>query len=102
MPGQHIHAWGGIQFEYDWSILSHLRLRGMPQSFLDLKEYFTQIKSLDLLAPQYLRQRTRESDGSLGLGGQRLSAFVHEMGPQRRKELSDLLRGVYRQLDGLE
>jgi predicted ATPase len=59
----------------------------------------TSVKSLDLLSPELLRQRTRESGGSLGLGGQKLSAFLDELGTQKRRELVRRLKRVYPQLE---
>jgi predicted ATPase len=90
-----------ISFSYEGSVLSQLRARALPESLLRFKEFIAGIKSLDLLSPQYLRQRTRQSDGSIGLGGQRLSAFLHELGPERRDTLRRQLRKVYRQLRSL-
>jgi hypothetical protein len=75
----------------------------LPPPLADFKNYFTNnIRSLELLSPDYLRQRTRESAGSLGLGGQRLSAFLHEIGPPGRRKLTHELRKAYKQLNALE
>ncbi|WP_295385774.1 AAA family ATPase [uncultured Thiodictyon sp.] len=60
-----------------------------------------QTTSLDLLAPQYLRQRTRDSGGGLGLGGERLSAFLHELSTAQRQKLVEQLRQCYPQLESL-
>jgi AAA15 family ATPase/GTPase len=90
-----------ITFDYEGSILSALREELLPVSILECKKLFQDVKSLELLAPEYLRQRTRESAGTLGLGGQNLSAFLHEMGDQKRQELFKNLKKVYPQLQGL-
>lgn len=74
-----------ISFSYEGSVLSQLRDSALPSSLVAFKNYFASIKSLDLLSPEYLRQRTRESPGSLGLGGQRLSAFLHELGSEKKQ-----------------
>jgi predicted ATPase len=91
-----------IAFSYEGSVLSQLRLRTLPESLVQFKNDMASIKSLDLLAPQYLRQRTRESDGSIGLGGQRLSAFLHELGAEARDRLRKRLRRVYPHLEALQ
>ncbi|HKI33481.1 MAG TPA: AAA family ATPase [Gemmataceae bacterium] len=91
-----------IAFSYEGSVLSQLRDKALPPSLVGFKEYVASIKSLDLLSPEYLRQRTRESDGSIGLGGQRLSAFLHELGHEGRDRLRKRLRKVYPHLKGLE
>jgi AAA domain, putative AbiEii toxin, Type IV TA system len=79
-----------------------LREKALPESILELKRYLTGVRSLDLLSPQHLRQRTRDSDGSIGLGGEHLSAFLHEAGPEQRNRLRRLLRKVYPHLEALE
>jgi predicted ATPase len=90
-----------IAFDYEGSILSALKEELLPPSILECKRLFEEVKSLDLLAPEYLRQRTRESLGTLGRGGQNLSAFLHEMSDQKRLALIADLKSVYPRLQGL-
>jgi ABC-type branched-subunit amino acid transport system ATPase component len=90
-----------ITFDYEGSILSALKEDLLPQPILESKKIMKEVKSLDLLSPEYLRQRTRESSGSLGLGGQRLAAFLYELGMERRLELTKRLKDVYPQLEHL-
>ena len=90
-----------VAFKYEGSILSQLKESSLPAPLVEFKEFFLNVKSLDLLSPEYLRQRTRESGGSLGLGGQRLSAFLHELGPQERDQLVQRLKLAYPQLVSL-
>ncbi len=88
-----------INFDYDGSLLSQLKESMLPEPLIRFKEHVTSIHSLDLLAPESLRQRTRESEGSLGLGGQRLSAFWHELGTAKRRQLVGHLKSMYPQLE---
>jgi ABC-type multidrug transport system ATPase subunit len=90
-----------IAFEYEGSILSALKEELLPASVLDCKKFLHDVKSLDLLDPEHLRQRNRESSGTLGIGGQNLSAFLHEMGEQKRLDLIAQLKMAYPQLEGL-
>ncbi|MGM0487043.1 MAG: AAA family ATPase [Planctomycetota bacterium] len=83
---------------FEGSILSQLKPSTLPKPLREFKAYMEQIHSLDLLSPEHLHQRARESGGSLGLGGRNLSAFVHEMGPKRRQKLVERLQQVYPQL----
>ena len=69
-----------IMFEYQGSILSQLKESQISKPLQSLKDALINIRSLDLLSPEYLRQRTRDSAGHLGLGGQKLSAYLHEQG----------------------
>jgi energy-coupling factor transporter ATP-binding protein EcfA2 len=85
-------AGGKISFAYQGSILSQLKDDILPEPILAFKAFMTSTISLDLLSPHYLRQRTRQSGGEVGLGGERLSAFVHELSGDQRKELEKRLR----------
>lgn len=90
-----------INFDYEGSILSALKEELLPPPILEYKNFFQEVKSLDLLAPEHLRRRTRESSGNLGLGGQNLSSFLHEMSDLKRTELIAKLKRVYPQLENL-
>ena len=90
-----------IAFDYEGSIVSALKEELLPPSLLECKKFLGDVKSLDLLDPEHLRQRTRESSGTLGLGGQHLAAFLHEMNDQKRLSLIAQLKKVYPQLQGL-
>ena len=91
-----------ITFDYEGSILSALKEDLLPHPILEGKKLMKEVKSLDLLSPEYLRQRTRESSGSLGLGGQNLASFIYELGMSKGLELKERLKAVYPQLDYLD
>ena len=90
-----------ITFDYQGSILSVWKDDLLPQPILKCRQFLREVKSLDLLSPEYLRQRTRESSGSLGLGGQKLAAFLYELGPSKCLELTKQLKAAYPQLQNL-
>lgn len=90
-----------VTFKYEGSILSQLRESTLPAELVEFKEFFLNVKSLDLLSPEHLRRRTRESGGSLGLGGQKLSAFLHELGREKCRHLVARLKAAYPQLEDL-
>jgi ATPase subunit of ABC transporter with duplicated ATPase domains len=73
----------------------------LPDSIRAAKKVLLEIKSLDLLSPEHLRHRARESAGTLGLSGKNLSAFLHEMGDHKRHELFATLKKIYPQLQGV-
>jgi len=87
-----------IAFNYEGSILSQLKEDILPTELLSLTTFLQKTASLDLLAPQLLRKKTDRSLGELGLGGERLSAFLHELSSEQRRTLEKQLRGVYPQL----
>lgn len=84
-----------VSFDYQGSLLSQLKESVIPEGVLRIKQFMKSVSSLEMLSPQYIRQRTRESDGVLGLGGQNLSAFLHEMGSEARSRLAKTLREFY-------
>ncbi len=90
-----------IALGYEGSILSALKEELLLPSLRKCKTFFQEVKSLELLDPEHLRQRTRESSGSIGIGGQNFSAFLHEMSDRNRLELLSALRKAYPQLRGL-
>lgn len=91
-----------ITFEYQGSLLSQLKESVLNEDLRVFKRFVTGITSLDALSPQHLRRRSRESDGSLGFAGEKLSAFLHQLPEQAQQRLFELLQGRYPQLCGLE
>lgn len=84
-----------IAFDYEGSILSGLKESLLPTSILACKRTIEWIESLDLLTPDHLRQRTRESFGTLGRGGRNLAAFLYEMGGQKWLDMVTRLKRAY-------
>ena len=87
-----------IVFKYQGSILSVLKEHELWQP---LKQAILNIRSLDLISPELLRSRARSADGKLGLGGQKLSAYIHEAGEAVKHQLTEELKTVYPQLDSI-
>lgn len=87
-----------IVFEYQGSILSQLKETHLNATLQALKEQISSIRSLDLISPEQLRSRTRSSDGKLGLGGENMSALIHEQGLVVKEHLYRKLVSVYPQL----
>lgn len=88
-----------INFEYQGSLLSRLKENEQWRILKDVKDEILHIRSLDLISPELLRNQSRLSDGKLGLGGEKLSAFIHESGPDAKSKLTKELFQVYPQLD---
>lgn len=90
---------GKIAFDYQGSVLSRLKRAALPDenlwSFVDCMRGIT---SLELLSPQALRRRTDKSFGAIGLGGERLSAFLHDLPPDKEAVLTTKLVQLYPQL----
>ena len=86
---------GEITFDYQGSILSQVKETQLPNELIELKKFFVDLHALDLLAPELLRQRTRDAGNSLGLGGEKLSAFLHEIGEAKRVDIQAKLAKIY-------
>ncbi len=91
-----------IAFEYQGSLLSRFKESKLTREILELKKFFEDLHSLDLLAPELLRQRTRDAENSLGLGGERLSAFLHEVGEDQREVIQRKMSELYPHLKLLD
>lgn len=91
-----------ILFDYQGSILSGLKEELLAEELKALKSQLINIRSLDLISPEQLRNRTRFAGGKLGLGGENLSALIHEQGPMIQAKLREALIRVYPQLADIQ
>ena len=83
-----------INFSYQGSILSQLADKDVTEVFGKLVHYFRSIHSFDPLSPYYLKQRSKVSSGSIGLGGEDLAPFVFEL-KDRRSDVIRKIKTVY-------
>lgn len=90
-----------INFSYQGSILSQIKETILPWQLMEIKTFFQHMHTLDLLSPEQLRQRNRKSHGVLGHGGQYLSAFLYEIGPEKRTKILSDLQKAYPQLNDI-
>lgn len=88
---------GEITFDYQGSLLSQIKESQLPKELIELKKFFADLHALDLLAPELLRQRTRDAGNSLGLGGEKLSAFLYGIGEDKRTDIQEKLAKIYPQ-----
>ncbi|MEO5349358.1 MAG: AAA family ATPase [Magnetococcus sp. YQC-3] len=65
-----------ISFEYQGSILS--RLKTDNPHLLATKKFFSELKSLELLAPHLMRIRAQTAQ-DIGTGGEKLAAFLYTL-----------------------
>jgi predicted ATPase len=90
-----------IVFDYQGSLLSRLKENQLGPKLKAVKDQILNIRSLDLISPELLRSRARSSEGKLGLGGENLSALIHESGSESKEKLKQKLFEVYPQLDSI-
>lgn len=89
-----------IPFEYEGSILSALKLDKLHPALKALKAGLEGLKSLELLSPHLMRQRAK-SAGDVGLGGEKLSAFLSTLSKEAIDGLNFRLRKFYPHLESL-
>lgn len=98
VPKRHTTDNYTVTFDYQGSVISAFQEKRLPDPILQCKRMLQGIEALDTLTPERLRQRTRESCGSLGHGGRNLSAFLHEIGPAGKLQISKTLKKIYPRL----
>lgn len=84
-----------ISFTYQGSILSQLKESELPPSVLEFREALKRIRSLELLSPHLLRKRARAEDRDIGVGGEKLSGYLHNVKGGAREHLLKLLKMFY-------
>lgn len=65
-------------FKFEGSILSMVKLDGEHPAFAPLIKLLQNIKSLELLSPHLMRKRAKTAE-DIGVGGERLSAFLDSL-----------------------
>jgi predicted ATPase len=93
---------GAITFDYQGSVLSQISESKLPLKLRQFKVFFCDLHALDLLSPELLRQKTRAANNSLGLGGERLSAFLHEAGEKKRSDIQKKITEIYPQIRNID
>jgi len=80
-------------FIYEGSILSSLKKDVLGEELSEIHNYLKNIRSMDLLSPHLIRQKSRASKVSdIGLGGEKLSAFLHKLTPAEKDDLVERLQ----------
>ncbi len=83
-----------VEFVYQGSVLSVLQLKDAHPLVALVKESLAQLKSLELLSPQLMRRRAYAAE-DIGLGGEKLSAFLSGLPAEKRTELRMRLQEFY-------
>lgn len=91
-----------IAFSYQGSVLSTLLPELLTTEIKLVKEHISALRSLDLLSPQFLRQKARKAERyDIGMGGEQLSAFVHQLSDHQKKKLLSQLQHYYPQINAI-
>jgi len=84
-----------IDFEYSGSIIASLKEQRLNLELQSIKDAIQSIKSLELLNPFLLRKRARTTDGDLGLGGEKLSAFLYTLPADKRTHILGQMKKLF-------
>jgi predicted ATPase len=80
-----------IEFKYQGSLLSILQDEVLTEELINIRDFLVSIKSIDLLSPQLMRKRARLADNDLGLGGEKLSAFLDDLSDDKKSQINQLI-----------
>lgn len=85
---------GDIIQDYEGSFLANIKNPDLlPDVLIEFRDYLRNIYSLDLLAPQELRKRSR-TGSKLGLSGENLSAYLDTFSEVQKKLCWNSLKNV--------
>jgi len=91
-----------VDFNYTGTILSQIKPEILGSELTRIREFISGFRSLDLLAPNLIREKSRAGDfPDIGLGGEKLSAFLHGLTTEHRRFIIDDLRRYYPQLKNI-
>lgn len=83
-----------VAFTYQGSILSQLKDSVLSHNLLQIKRALQSIKSLELLSPHLMRQRARQAT-DVGVGGEKLSAFLASLPELKRQVIIQKMKDFY-------
>ncbi|MCX7112589.1 MAG: AAA family ATPase [Proteobacteria bacterium] len=82
---------------FQGSVISALLLDKAHPAIRSMREFMRDLKSLDMLAPDLMRKRSRDAV-DVGYGGERLSAFLSGFAPKTSDRLLEVLQQFYPQV----
>jgi len=91
-----------ISFKYTGSILSAIKSDLLGSKLNNIREFFCNIRSAELLTPVLMKQRARESDDGIGLGGEKLSAFINGLDDLKKEKLNNTLKKFFPNIKSFE
>ena len=91
-----------INFKYNGSILSALKSELLGDELSNIHKFFNEIRSAELLSPTLMKKRARESKNSIGLGGEKLSAFVNTLDKEKKEKLQKALKDFFPYIKSFE
>lgn len=93
---------GRINFIYTGSILSVIKPDLLGEELNSIREYFCKIRSAELLSPILMKKKAKESNEGIGLGGEKLSAFINGLSDENKNKLQQTLKDFYPNIDSFK
>lgn len=91
-----------VDFNYSGTVFSQIKPEVLGAELTRVRDFIRGFRSLDLLAPHLIRERSRAGElPDIGLGGEKLSAFLHGLSASERQSIVDDLRRYYPQLQAI-
>jgi len=91
-----------INFKYNGSILSALETRLFGEELTHIHKFLKEIHSAELLSPLLMKKRAREADNDIGIGGEKLSAFISALSKGQKEKLYDSLKKFFPDVSSFE
>jgi predicted ATPase len=83
-----------VPFEYQGSVLSSLSLTDAEPAIAKVKTSLRNLCSLELLSPQLMRKKARLAQ-DIGVSGEKLSPFLHQLKAKDKGRLWEAIRQFY-------
>jgi len=91
-----------INFKYTGSIVSGLKKEILGEVLIKIHTFFAEIRSAELLSPILMKKKARESHDGIGLGGEKLSAFLNGLNRDKQEILKEKLIKFFPQIETFE
>lgn len=91
-----------INFKYTGSIISGLKKETLGEVLIKIHAFFTEIRSAELLSPILMKKKAREAHDGIGLGGEKLSAFLNGLNREKQDILKQKLINFFPQIETFE
>jgi predicted ATPase len=91
-----------INFKYNGSILSALEPDLLGDELNRIQKFFNEIRSAELLNPVLMKKGAREAKNDIGLGGEKLSAFLNALSREKKEQLHQTLISFFPSIESYE
>lgn len=91
-----------VDFVFEGSILSGLKKEVLGEELSMVRKYLQSIRSMDLLSPHLIRQKSRATAvPDIGCGGEKLSVFIHGLSSADKDNLVKQLKKFNPRIEGI-